>query len=71
MWAQALDSLNYVKSVFGEDEDIKRGLESFTLKLISDAVEKIGWEPAADEDYLTGLLRKRLLLSAVVNGHSK
>lgn len=71
VWAQALDSLNYVKSVFGEDEDIKRGLENFTLKLIGDAVEKIGWEPAADEGYLAGLLRKRLLLAAVVNGHPK
>ncbi|KAI1269415.1 peptidase family M1 [Xylariaceae sp. FL1019] len=69
VWAQVLDSLGSVKSIFSDDEEIKRGLESFALKLVSDAVEKVGWEFSESEDYLTGLLRKRLLLNAAANGH--
>ncbi|KAI2615097.1 peptidase family M1-domain-containing protein [Hypoxylon sp. NC1633] len=69
VWAQILDSLGLVKIIFGDDGAIKAGLEKFTLKLVSDAVEKVGWEFPEGEDYLTGLLRKRILLSAAVNGH--
>ncbi|KAI1863297.1 uncharacterized protein JN550_009617 [Neoarthrinium moseri] len=69
VWAQALDSLNAVKSIFNDDDAIKAGLEKFTLKLINDAVETVGWEPKGDEGFLVGLLRKRLLLSAVANNH--
>ncbi|KAL7624561.1 hypothetical protein AAE478_006128 [Parahypoxylon ruwenzoriense] len=69
VWAQVLDSLGLVKSIFGEDETVKKGLEKFALKLVSSAVEEIGWEFPEGEDYLRGLLRKRLLLTAAVNGH--
>ncbi|KAI1659358.1 peptidase family M1-domain-containing protein [Daldinia decipiens] len=69
VWAQVLDSLGLVKTIFGDDEAIKRGLEQFTLKLISKAVEEIGWEFPEGEDYLKSLLRKRLLLSAAANSH--
>ncbi|RYO95948.1 hypothetical protein DL765_011686 [Monosporascus sp. GIB2] len=69
VWAQVLDSFGLVKSVFSDDEVIKSGLEKFALKLIGDAVEKVGWDFPENEDYLTGLLRKRLLLNAVANGH--
>ncbi|KAI8630705.1 peptidase family M1 [Xylariaceae sp. FL1651] len=69
VWAQVLDSLNAVKAIFGDDETIKKGLEKFSLKLVGDAVEKVGWEFTEDEDYLSGLLRKRLLLNAAANGH--
>lgn len=68
-WAQVLDSLNLVKAIFGDDDTIKPGLEKFTLKLISSVVEKLGWDFPEGEDYLTGMLRKRLLLSAAANGH--
>ncbi|KAI0179940.1 peptidase family M1-domain-containing protein [Hypoxylon sp. FL1284] len=68
-WAQVLDSLSLVKAIFGDDEAIKRGLEKFTLKLISSQVEKLGWDFPEGEDYLKGLLRKRLLFSAAMNGH--
>ncbi|MBE3047005.1 M1 family metallopeptidase, partial [Candidatus Bathyarchaeota archaeon] len=69
VWSQVLDSIGRVKGVFGEDEALKTGLEKFTLKLINDAVDKIGWEFAKDEDYLTTMLRKRLILTAGANGH--
>ncbi|KAI1809865.1 peptidase family M1-domain-containing protein [Poronia punctata] len=70
VWAQVLDSLSTLKAVFGQDDTIKKGLEAFSLKLVGDAVEKIGWEFPEGEDYLTGLLRKRLLLHATANGHA-
>ncbi|CAJ2510805.1 Uu.00g064300.m01.CDS01 [Anthostomella pinea] len=69
VWTQVLDSLSRVKTIFGDDETIKKGLEKFALKLISNAVEKIGWEFSDSEDFLTGQLRKRLLLNAAANGH--
>ncbi|KAI0202573.1 peptidase family M1 [Astrocystis sublimbata] len=69
VWCQVLDSISGLKSIFGQDDDLKKGLESFSLKLIDSAVAKIGWEFSESEDYLTGLLRKRLLLNAVANGH--
>lgn len=69
VWSQVLDSIALIKSIFGDDEVIKQGVESFTLKLIDEAVAKVGWEPTEGEDYLTGLLRKRLILTAGVNGH--
>lgn len=70
VWSQVLDSIASVKSVFGEDEVIKKGLEAFTLKLIDEAVSKVGWDYPEGESYLTGLLRKRLILTAGVNGHA-
>lgn len=69
VWSQVLDSIGRVKSVFGDDEALKAGLEKFTLKLIDDAVARIGWEFAPDEEYLTTMLRKRLILTAGANGH--
>lgn len=68
--SQALDSVNLVKSIFGDDDSIKKGLEAFNLRLIDNALSKVGWEFPAGEDYNTGLLRKRLLLTAVANGHT-
>ncbi|OAQ69696.1 aminopeptidase 2 [Pochonia chlamydosporia 170] len=69
VWTQVLDSIGSVKSVFGEDEDIKKGLENFVVKLLSDKVTEIGWDGAEDEEYLTTMLRKRIILAAVANGH--
>ncbi|KAM0330639.1 hypothetical protein ACHAQA_003589 [Verticillium albo-atrum] len=70
VWSQVLDSIALVKSIFGDDEVIKKGLEAFTLKLIDDAVGKVGWDFPEGESYLTGLLRKRLILTAGANGHA-
>ncbi|CAN8103915.1 unnamed protein product [Discula destructiva] len=67
--SQALDSINSVKSVFGDDDKIKKGLEAFTLRLIETALTKLGWEFPAGEDFNKGLLRKRLISAAGVNGH--
>lgn len=71
VWSQVLDSLVDVTAIFGDDEAMKAGLQNFTLKLIGSAVENIGWEAKEGEDYQTGLLRQRLLLTAVTNDHPK
>lgn len=67
--SQALDSVGLIKSIFGDDETIKKGLEAFTLRLIDNALNKVGWEIPPKEDYNTSLLRRRLFLTAGVNGH--
>ena len=69
--SQALDSLNMIKSIFGEDEQVKTAVEKFTLELIDKALKETGWEAKPGEDFNTGLLRKRLLLTAVANGHEE
>lgn len=68
---QALDTIGLVKSVFGADEVIKKALEKFTLRLTENALKKVGLEPVEGEDFNTALLRKRLLLTAVGNGHEE
>ncbi|KAE9372132.1 aminopeptidase-like protein [Stipitochalara longipes BDJ] len=69
VWSRILGSLGTVKSVFSEDEVISNALKAYTLKLITPAVENIGWEARPEEDFLTSQLRGALLLSAGANGH--
>jgi aminopeptidase N len=71
IWAQITSSLGTVKSVFSEDEQIVEALRAFTLKLISKAVTKVGWEFLPDEDYLTGQLRALLIDTAGINGDKR
>lgn len=63
-------SLGNIRSVFAENEAVANGLEHFTLKLVSQATENLGWEAKADEDYLTGQLRALLISAAGGAGHS-
>ncbi|KAK5071180.1 hypothetical protein LTR64_007684 [Lithohypha guttulata] len=69
VWSQIQMSLAKVRAVFSESKKIADGLKKFTLKLSTPAVEKIGWEFPADEDFLTGQLRKLLLAMASGAGH--
>ncbi|KAG8413539.1 hypothetical protein J3459_015283 [Metarhizium acridum] len=71
VWTQVLDSIGSVKSVFNEDKEIKKGVENFALKLISDKVKEIGWDAAENEEYLTTMLRKRIIGVAVASGHAE
>lgn len=71
VWSQILGSLGTVKSVFSDDAEISDGLKRFTLKLVSPAVQKIGWESAPNEDFLTSQLRALLILTAGINGHNE
>ncbi|KAI9697720.1 MAG: hypothetical protein M1820_007707 [Bogoriella megaspora] len=69
VWDQITSSLGGIRTVFANEEDIAKGLKSFTLKLVSPAVEKIGWEFPANEDFLTGQMRANLISSAAGAGH--
>ncbi|KAK3937484.1 peptidase family M1-domain-containing protein [Diplogelasinospora grovesii] len=64
---QVLGSLGTVKCIFGDDEQIRKGLEKFTLELTENARSQVGWEAKPGEDYNTSLLRKTLLMTAVNN----
>jgi aminopeptidase N len=68
---QTLDAIGQIKSVFGDDKQINAGLQKFTLQLIENGLKQVGWEPASGEDYNKTLLRKRLLSSAIANGHEE
>ena len=69
VWAQISASLSKVRSVFSGNKQVSDALKKFSLKLCSPAAEKIGWDFAPDEDYLTGMLRKLLLAMAAGAGH--
>ena len=69
VWSQVLGSLGTVKSVFSGDPEITQGLKKFILKLIGDAVAKIGWETSPTDDFLTTQLRSLLIMSAGINEH--
>lgn len=71
VWSEVLSSLGKVRSTFSSDEQVSEGLRQYALKLTTAAVEKIGWEFAPKDDYLTGQLRALLLSSAGLAGHEK
>ena len=71
VWSQILSSLANSRSIFADSDAISEGLKAFTLRLISPATEKIGWEPAAGENYLDGQLRALLIKRAGGAGHQK
>ncbi|KAG9229002.1 aminopeptidase-like protein [Amylocarpus encephaloides] len=71
VWSQILSSLNTVKSVFSENGAVSEALKRFTLKLITPAVEKIGFEAKSSDDFLTTQLRSLLIINAGLNGHEK
>ncbi|RPA99973.1 hypothetical protein L873DRAFT_1835141 [Choiromyces venosus 120613-1] len=70
VWAELNEQLGKLRSVFSESsQEIKDGLKKFTLDLVTPAAEKIGWEYARDEDFLTGRLRALLISAAGGSGH--
>ncbi len=71
VWSQMAGSLANVRSIFAEPEPVANGLRKFTLQLVSPATEKIGWEFATNEDFLTGQLRALLISTAGGAGHQK
>ncbi|TGO86933.1 hypothetical protein BPOR_0265g00040 [Botrytis porri] len=71
VWSKILGPIGTIKSVFSDDDAVSTGLKAFLLKLVSPAVEKIGWEQPVDEDFLKSQLRPQLILSAGLNGHKE
>ncbi|KAL8900133.1 MAG: hypothetical protein Q9207_005834 [Kuettlingeria erythrocarpa] len=70
VWAQLLASLVNIRSIFAENKPVADGLKQFTLKLLSSATEKVGWEYRPGDDYLTGQLRALLISTAGGAGHA-
>lgn len=62
VWTIISGSLSYLERVVQESE--RELLASFTRSLMSPALERLGWQPAADESELTGQLRS-ILVSAL------
>lgn len=69
VWSEIISSLGTVRSVFSENESLSSALRAFTLKLVSPAAEKLGWEFAAGEGFLTSQLRALLISTAGLAGH--
>jgi aminopeptidase N len=69
VWSEIISSLNKIRSIFSGDEEVSAGLRKHTLKLISAATDKIGWEFQPNDDYLTGQLRALLISNAGLVGH--
>ena len=71
VWTQIISSLGNIRSIFADNKDLATGLRVFTARLVTPATEKIGWDFAPSEDYLTGQLRALLLGTAGSAGHEK
>ncbi|KAL8944929.1 MAG: hypothetical protein Q9216_000090 [Gyalolechia sp. 2 TL-2023] len=71
VWAQLVASLVNIRSIFAGNQAVVDGLSQFTLKLVSSATEKIGWDFRPGEDYLTGQLRALLIGAAGGAGHTR
>lgn len=69
VWSQIMTSLAYLRSMFANNEAVSNGLKNFVRKLVTPAVENIGWEFKQGEDYLIGQLRKLLISAAGHSGH--
>ncbi len=66
-----IGSLASVRSVFADAEHVANGLKKFTLRLVSPATERIGWNFATNEDFLTGQLRALVITVAGGAGHQR
>jgi hypothetical protein len=69
VWSEVISTLGKIRSTFSSDKEVAEGLRQFTLKLTSTATDRIGWEFAPGDDYLTGQLRALLLQTAGLAGH--
>ncbi|PYI13669.1 putative aminopeptidase [Aspergillus violaceofuscus CBS 115571] len=69
IWSQISTSIGNLRSVFAQNNSVSSGLKRFTLELVSQAAEEIGWEFEPEDDYLTVQLRKLLIGMACHAGH--
>jgi len=69
VWSQLLTSLGNIRSIFSSSASISAALKTYTLKLVTPAVEALGWDFTESEDFLTVQLRAQLILAAGLAGH--
>jgi aminopeptidase N len=72
VWAEIVEQLGKLRSICAESsEEIRDGLNKFTLELVSQTVDRLGWEFGPDEDFLTGRLRALAISTAGSVGHKE
>ncbi|CAI6328255.1 unnamed protein product [Periconia digitata] len=69
VWSQILTNIGNVRNVFSGVEDVSEALKKYSLKLVSPAVERVGWDFKDGEGFLIGQLRAQLILTAGLLGH--
>lgn len=69
VWSEITSTLALIRRVFSDDEQISAGLRKFTLKLVTAAVDKVGWSFGPHDDFLTGQIRALLINTAGLQGH--
>ncbi|CAK7562827.1 MAG: hypothetical protein SEPTF4163_000683 [Sporothrix epigloea] len=69
--SQALNALDGVTGLFSDDEQAQNGLKAFILKLIEKPLSAFSLEFPEKEEFTKAQLRKRLLTSAIANGHKQ
>ena len=69
VWSEVISTLGKIRTTFSSDKEVAEGLRQYALKLTSAATDKIGWDFAQGDDYLTGQLRALLLQTAGLAGH--
>ena len=70
VWQQILSSsLGTIQAVFDQDQKISEGLRKYVLKLVSPAVERVGWKFDKSEGFLDAQLRALLISAAGLAGH--
>ena len=70
VWSAITSALGTTRGVFSSNDKLATALRTFTLKLVSPAADKIGWEFSSHEDYLTAQLRPLLIEAAGFAGHT-
>ena len=71
VWSEVLSSLGKIRATFSSDPEVSEGLRNYSLKLVSAAADRVGWEFGPGDDYLKGQLRSLLLQSAGLAGHEQ
>lgn len=69
VWSQIISSLSSVRLVFAENKKVSDALKAFTLKLVTPAYERLGWQERDDEPPLTKRLRTLIITTAGMAGH--
>ncbi|KAK2741427.1 hypothetical protein FQN55_008343 [Onygenales sp. PD_40] len=69
VWSQIASSLSNLRSVFSTNEAAAAGLKNYVKKLVTPAVERVGWEFKPEDDFLDIQLRQLLISMAGNSGH--
>lgn len=67
LWGEIFKQLNTLTSAwFEQDDEVKAALQKLTQSILAHNLEKLGWEFAEGEDFLTGQLRTLFISQAII-----